>query len=1168
MFSLPSKLYLAACSCFFVTGMSALICEVCWIRKSALVFGSSTWAISLVLAVFFAGLALGSYVIGRFSPQSASPLRSYAWLEIGVGCVTLLSPLTFAWIDWLYGQLYSSVFASPWLLTVTRLGLVSFIMLPATVMMGGTLPLLCQQFVRQNGRVTRGIGSLYGINTLGAALGAFICGFWLIPNIGVNYAIALAGSSNLLVGLMAFLFFGVATETGRVTKAQPAIGDDELRITDSSLRQRLSASQCRVLGSVFFGIGFVAVATEVLWTRYLSLWMPNTVYTYTITLTIVLLGIVIGSGLGTFVSDHARWKAALIGLSQVLSALLVILSMQLRPGWWGDWFNAVSVTQQLTVVSAVMLVPSILSGLCFPLAIGMVATDSRQIGMQAGRMTAINLLGGIAGATATGFVMLPHAGLHYSLLIVTGIGLFLGVVSWWSLATGIPRILKLVGSFTAISFWIGIPLYLGTKLPESFLAAGAHLVDFREGVNANVSVVRNGDVRQLEINRMWQGQNIKNHQVFAAHIPALLHPAPKDVLAIGLGTGQTARSFLAHDVNRLDCVEIEDGMVDLVREHFDSKWMDDSRVNILIEDGRNYVTHTKETYDIISIEVGQIYRPRISAFYSRDFYSQLRPRLRHDGIVCQFLPIDFFGQAEFKTLVATFIDSFPHSLLWYNTSEFLLIGSREDRIRFDPEHFATVLASNPALKSELDYSYWAGPDYYLSRPESFVAGFLCGPAQLKRMSEGAEIYRDDRPYLEYLPIQSASVAPAIANTVQKHLTPFVDLISNPTIHLSVAQKIRSENLKELSARVLLRQAQMLESSGNFEFAVDAYREALKLLPNYPKANASLAKFLQSQGELETATTFFQRSLNVQPTDANILSRLSECLVRLGRYDEAESPLRQLVRLRPDSSEAQKMLGISLAAMELLDEAEIALKKTLAINPKQADALTSLANVYLSRNQDDLAQAAYASAKDLEPSSVDLRVTMGWSYGAANKNRQALQCFEEALAIDPRAPRALLGIANVYQSTGEPSKAQQAYRNLLANQPNMSEAQVGLAISLQKEGKLDEALQSFKVAIQLTPENPNVLSAAAWIMATHPDSSKRDALQAVKLAERAWKMTGEQAPQVGDVLAAAYATSGQFEKAIATSELAIQIAQKQNLPELAAIIQLRKSLYAQKQIYTQ
>ncbi|MBM4092087.1 MAG: hypothetical protein FJ276_22055, partial [Planctomycetes bacterium] len=146
-------LLITAGGCIFATGLAALVYEVCWIRKASLAFGSATWALSAVLAVFFAGLAFGGYVVGRLTPRLANPLRAYAWLEMGVGVLAILSPALFALTDAIFGTIYPHVLSSVPLLAITRLIAVAIVIFPATTLMGGSLPLFCRRFVRRHRHV-------------------------------------------------------------------------------------------------------------------------------------------------------------------------------------------------------------------------------------------------------------------------------------------------------------------------------------------------------------------------------------------------------------------------------------------------------------------------------------------------------------------------------------------------------------------------------------------------------------------------------------------------------------------------------------------------------------------------------------------------------------------------------------------------------------------------------------------------------------------------------------------------------------------------------------------------------------------------------------------------------------------------------------------------------
>ncbi|MCC5806266.1 MAG: hypothetical protein JJU00_08045, partial [Opitutales bacterium] len=165
----------------FASGTAALIYEVCWIRKASLVFGSTTFALSTVVAVFFLGMAAGSCVFGRVGPRLRHPLRVFGLLEVSLGVFALFTPVFFGWADALYGVLYR---ADPAFLSahaIARAGLVGMIVFPPAVIMGATLPLYCRCYAEGVAGAGRRVGGLYGLNTLGAAVGAAPAGFVLQP---------------------------------------------------------------------------------------------------------------------------------------------------------------------------------------------------------------------------------------------------------------------------------------------------------------------------------------------------------------------------------------------------------------------------------------------------------------------------------------------------------------------------------------------------------------------------------------------------------------------------------------------------------------------------------------------------------------------------------------------------------------------------------------------------------------------------------------------------------------------------------------------------------------------------------------------------------------------------------------------------------------------------
>ncbi len=698
--------------CLVVSGFAGLIYEVCWIREAAVVFGVTTFAVSSVLVIFFLGLSMGSYLFGRVAQRAGHPLRWYCLLEIILAALAFASPLAFLAADAVYGWCYRHGATQPWMPVLGGVSIMVVTLVPPTILMGGTLPLFCQQFVTRRGRIIRSVGLLYGLNTLGAAAGCATAGLLLIPRLGVHHSIYLGATLSLLSAV------GVAAVQWQATV--PGEGPAPQR--ESSTRVR------RIVLALFFGSGFVALGNEVLWIRYLSLLIRNTVYTYSLTLTVVLAGIVLGSLVTAAAARHREAPVLAFGATQILSGIYVSILMLLPPHTWGMLGQA-----DLWVYLWLLLPPAAFAGAAFPLAIRVAVENPLLAGGSIGSMVAVNTLGGIAGASVLGFIALPLAGLQWSLLLTTGLSVAVGIAAWLFCQRPAQWQPRAVAAALAALAWMAVHLFSSTRIPEDFLDESGQLVDFREGHNSNVAVIRTPDSLRMEIDRWWQGEDRTNHQIMAAHIPMLLHQQPREVLVVGAGTGQTASRFLLHGLARLDCVDIEPAVFEIIRAHFDSAWMDDPRVSLLYEDGRALLAHGDATYDVISLELGQIVRPGVAAFYTAEFYQRARRRLKPRGLLCQFVPAPFFTSDEFCGVVGTFLDVFPQSTLWYNTSELLLIGCNGDSFVIDTEQLRDRL-SLPRIHDDLRYSQWGGVSQWLNRWPLILGSLLAGPPQLAKMT--------------------------------------------------------------------------------------------------------------------------------------------------------------------------------------------------------------------------------------------------------------------------------------------------------------------------------------------------------------------------------------------------------------------------------------------------
>ena len=930
-----------AIACFFLSGFAGLVYEVAWIRKASLIFGSTTFAVSTVLAVFFLGLACGSYLFGRIGQRTLQPLKLYALIEVGLGLFAIASPYLFDFTESLYAPIYRALAGHTVVLFAARGVLISLVVFPPTLLMGSTLPLFCRQFVRSDARVANSVGTLYGVNTLGAAMGCAAAGFLLLPTLGLRLTIQFGAALNILCGIAVALLPIARNRLPRLDQDSEQLGNQY-----KTVKERFAALHLPIT-VLFFSVGFVALGSQVLWTRYLRLLTrQNNVHTYTLTLTVVLVGIVLGSFLASRLFDRSTPRARYFGLFQILTGLLVLIAMTLPQTFWSG------VKNELVMYFLLLLLPAVLSGASFPLAVRMVVENASRASSGTGRMAAINTLGGILGSLLIGFVGLPIFGIKVSLLFITGVSLLTGFVAWfWVDKTFSPRFRG--GAVAgALLIWLCIPFISGVQIPEDFLADGRQLVAFREGFDGNLAVIRrDAEWIELEIDRWWQGSNLKNQQVVGAHIPMLLHPNPKNILVVGAGTGQTPSRFLMYDIDRLDCVDIEPTLFEFIRRHFDSEWMDDERVKLIGEDGLNYLNHSDAMYDVIGIEVGQIFRPGIAFFYTADFYHRSRQRLHPGGLLTQLVSIPSLTTDQFRGVIKTFLDAFPQSFLWYNSSDLLLIGVNDTDFTISRPTLQPLL-SNEAVHRDLRYTFWGGPQHWLNWLPVFLGGYLSGPSELADLASGAHLYRDDLPVLDYATsldyITQTNEIPIVKDHLLKH-TGSLDEVTAFTLsaeELSAIEGVRKKNLGTIIAEALIRRVELLMLSRDdaADEAITLLSEAVRWNPDHFQANRMLADVLIGQGQNRAAGRHYVEANRIRPEDPHVLHGIAHTLYRLNRIEAAIPYYRASLRLRPNHAETHNHLGLALAKRRNLVEARQHFKTAVRLDPDYTEAKHNLAGV--------------------------------------------------------------------------------------------------------------------------------------------------------------------------------------------------------------------------------
>jgi spermidine synthase len=289
-------------ACFFLSGSSGLILESLWTRELGLVFGSTTLAISTVLATFMGGLGLGSYLAGKYADRIKNPVRAYALAEAAIGLYALVIPM----ILWAYPSFNSwmyRAFGDRWLLLsmVRFVGSAALLLIPTTLM-GATLPLLARHFVMRPWELRRSglrIGTLYAVNLFGAVAGAFFSGFVFLPLLGITWTNITAASFNLTLAA------AIIIARRRIPAADDAAPTAEERLDAAAVEAHLETTalppppvvdtRSRRAALAAFGVsGATAMTLQVLWTRTLAVLLGSSVFSFTL----ILLAFLIGLGVG------------------------------------------------------------------------------------------------------------------------------------------------------------------------------------------------------------------------------------------------------------------------------------------------------------------------------------------------------------------------------------------------------------------------------------------------------------------------------------------------------------------------------------------------------------------------------------------------------------------------------------------------------------------------------------------------------------------------------------------------------------------------------------------------------------------------------------------------------------------------------------------------------
>lgn len=775
-------------SIFFITGLTGLAYELIWIRLLILSFGSTQFAITTVLSIFMAGLALGSIIFGRVVDRYGSPLRVYAAIEIVLGLYCLLSPLIFSTAREIYLSLAPATgdgVYRAWFEPVHFITAFIVLIIPTTLM-GGTLPALVKYLASFPGRIGYHTAVPYAVNTLGAVTGCLATGLFAIYYIGINATVYLAGIIDIFVGIILLALFSKGAGDVQPRKEillLPPLqgeghgGDGVFSGQSGGNFRRLNL----ILISAFTISGFCSLAYEVLWTRVLSLVLGSTVYAFTIMLATFLAGIGLGSiAFAPFVDRLKRpvlWFSvleAVIGFFAIASIFLYrelpFIFFNLRE-LFADRFWLFLLVEFL-LASSLMIVPTLSMGAIFPLVNRIYSRGATQsIGKKVGDIYFFNTAGSIFGSAAAGFLIIPMIGVQKGVVLVAGLNILICLALLF--ISGTTRALKMVCStlfvagFAVVTImlppWEKMAMTMGLYVNEydidtkdrSFKdwSLNERLLYYKEGLNAIITVRGSGpnlEVISYQSNGKQEARSELGRPSWSwsilGHLPMMLHNGePEEALLIGLGSGITLGAMEQYPINGIDVVELESGVVDAARffSKSNSNALEDPRVRLHLTDGRSFLSTASKKYDVIISGVSDPWISGVSNLFTYDYFMEVKSRLNDGGIVAVWFS-NYKGTADdFKVGLNSFAAAFPHISAWFHyrsALDLVIIGSVKPH-SFEIQRLSSVFA-DPKTSAGL-----ARID--INNPYDIFSLFLSGNRDLRKYIGDALLNTDEKPILEF-----------------------------------------------------------------------------------------------------------------------------------------------------------------------------------------------------------------------------------------------------------------------------------------------------------------------------------------------------------------------------------------------------------------------------------
>lgn len=941
---------------FFASGTTGLIYEVVWTRLFTRVMGNTHYSIATVLTMFMAGLAIGSYLGGRWIDKRRQPLLKYAILEGVIGIYCLMIPFMIEWASPLFQMVYQNHADSYNQASLYRFLICGLILIIPTSCMGATLPILSKHVSKDSTFAGRDVGTLYSFNTFGAVLGALLSAFLLMRFWGIWATIWFAAALNIGIALVIYLLF------------RQNYNDKHLEVP-SPKQEKIKFDSNAIMVLLAFGFsGWCALTYQIAWNRILSLLLGSSVYAFSLILTTFILGLALGTIIFSRNLNYINNPLKAFGILQVgigLSALMIIPQFGNVPflnRWvyqnWSMEFASIQWSVFLVIFS-LLIIPTFLMGGQFPIVIRLLVKKLDTLGHSVGKVYASNTAGTIIGSFLAGFVLIPSIGVQNTILVAVGLNLLIGV-ALLTVSSGLSLNIKLY----AIPAILVVSVLYGSSIDswdKSIISSGSYMpyrikdlseaeakankiLFFREGTHTTVTVELSvsGNIF-LRVNGKTDASLAMDMrtQVLSGYLPMFLHRRPKSVLVIGQGSGVTLGAVEQFPIKSVDLVEISSAVIDGSRffDPFNHEALSDERLKLILADGRNHVALADQKYDVIISEPSNPWISGVGALFTSNFFDLMKKRLNLGGIACIWVHTNM-SPLSFKSVTRTFAETFKHVSMWESIvgDDYLLIGS-ESPYKL-PYSKINSLLTNQVRGKDLH-------NIGIHSVKDLMSLLIMNDDRLLEFSKGAPIHTDDNSLLEF--DAPKYIYKDERDVLVRQLAPFINIDLSFLEFIDTDKNIRTRILKEIEMTErsesqvseikrknkiegLMNNAKVAYESGEANLTVDIYGEILKQDPDHVLAWLNMGNVLKGLKRYNAAEIAYNRTLEINPFYLFGNIALAQLYLETKMPEKALKILKPIRKWHDGDSEISLYMGLAFAFQKNMDLAIENFQDAIQLDP--------------------------------------------------------------------------------------------------------------------------------------------------------------------------------------------------------------------------------------------